>query len=634
MGGISRVVGQSFEMENYPGRQLTIGGVFGTIPENSHMEFDIIISLVSISRFMGDGTQNWMGNDRYAGYVKVLPGVDPESLAPAIRSMQERHQDMEYMEKYGMKLWYTLHPLTGLHSDQPETRRMALLLSLLAFALILTAMMNYILIVLSSIVSRTKEMAVYKSYGATGKNIMNLMMSETFVHLVVSLVISVFLILLFRGKIQELLGVTVYSLFNLKTLGVLLFICLLVLLFAGITPSLLYARIPVASAFRSYRESRKNWKLVSLFIQFVACTFLACLLVIIWRQYNKMTNDDPGYAYEKLVYASLSGLSEEERGTIVHEVAALADVQAVSTATELLFSGPSGNNVSLPGSDEDLFNIADMYWVDENYLTLMEIPLVEGEGFNPVITGVNQIIVNRKFADKLTMITGWTDGVVGKQVNISEHTDNICVISGVYRDIRIGSLVNEDERPSAFFFRSTPRNNLLMVKLHALNQSGINAVNQTIQRLQPTREIDVNPYKFSMVQLYESSRKFRDSVIIGGIVTLIISLIGLIGYVKDEINRRRSEIAVRKINGATTESILKLFIRDILYIALPSLAIGALAAYVTARKWQEGFSEKTQLSIFIFLFCSVLVLSIILSVVYLNSYRAANDNPVDSLKSE
>ena len=137
-----------------------------------------------------------------------------------------------------------------------------------------------------------------------------------------------------------------------------------------------------------------------------------------------------------------------------------------------------------------------------------------------------------------------------------------------------------------------------------------------------------------MGNLYRDSRQFLDAVLIGGIITLLISLIGLIGYTNDEINRRRKEIAVRRVNGATFNDVAGLFLVDILRIALPALVLGGGAAFYAAGRWQEQFSEKVPLSILLFLGCALAVLGIILAVVLINIYRAANANPVDCLKSE
>ena len=88
------VIGRMIELKEYPDKKLTIAGVFETLPENTNYKYDVLISMVSTSRFMWDGTNNWLGNDRYYVCVKLEPGVDPESLIPAVRKMQEVHQDI------------------------------------------------------------------------------------------------------------------------------------------------------------------------------------------------------------------------------------------------------------------------------------------------------------------------------------------------------------------------------------------------------------------------------------------------------------------------------------------------------------------------------------------------------------
>ncbi|MCD8041707.1 MAG: ABC transporter permease [Tannerellaceae bacterium] len=632
MGGVQKAMGSVIESDSAPGKMMTIGGVFKDLPENTHLRYDVIVSLNSIGNFMGDGTENWLGNDRYRAYVKLYPGVDPESLAPAIRQMQERNQPLEQLANAGLDLTYTLSPLEGAHARLPEVKRMALLMGLIALALIFTAIMNYILIVLSGLVGRTKEMAVYKSYGADGKEIMKIMMTETAVHLFISLLLSVFLIFLLRGKIVEILGVSIVALFSLRTLLIIVLICLVVFLISGIIPSILYARIPVASAFRNFKESRRNWKLGSLFVQFVAMTFLIILLSVIWKQYNLMINDNPGYNPDKLLYCETEGVTPEKRQTVLLELSRMPVVKSVATATTLPFYGASGNNVWLPGEDKELFNLADLYWVDQEFFSVMEIPLLEGSSFSGEMAD-NACMVDRKFAEKISLMTGWTDGVVGKEVFVSEH--GLSHICGVYESIRVGTIEYEDFRPTILFYRKNPAENpILIIQLHEMTPENIQAVVPTIERLLPTKEIHVNSFKLELVNLYNSSRLFRDSVIIGGIVVLLISIIGLIGYLQDEINRRKSEIAIRRINGGTVKDILGLFVTDILYIALPALVLGCLIAYYAAVKWQEDFTEKTNLSFFLFLGCSVVVLVIIVGVIITSSYRKAQENPVESLRSE
>ena len=119
-----------------------------------------------------------------------------------------------------------------------------------------------------------------------------------------------------------------------------------------------------------------------------------------------------------------------------------------------------------------------------------------------------------------------------------------------------------------------------------------------------------------------------------GLVTLIIALIGLLGYTADETNRRGREIAIRKVNGATAIDILRMISKDISYIAIPALAIGAAIAYVSASGWLEKFAERIHLSAFIFIGAALFVYVIIIGCVLFRAWRTADENPVESLKAD
>ena len=101
LGGAEQAVNKEFEFESSPGQTYTIGGVFEDVPENSHLRFEIVASLEGMSKW---SRENWLGNDRYLGYVKLYPGTDPESLTTAIREMQGRHCDLEEVKKELLKV--------------------------------------------------------------------------------------------------------------------------------------------------------------------------------------------------------------------------------------------------------------------------------------------------------------------------------------------------------------------------------------------------------------------------------------------------------------------------------------------------------------------------------------------------
>lgn len=513
---------------------------------------------------------------------------------------------------------------------------MAVMLTAIAFAILFAALMNYVLLVISSMVTRSKDVAIHKCYGATGWNITDMIFSEAFLNLLISVVFSTLLVFGFRRIVEELLGTSLSSLFTPDTLMILLGVCVLVFLVAGLLPSQLFARIPVALVFRSYTNSRRSWKKALLFIQFVAVGFLVCLLIVIGWQYSFMVNDNPGYSYERLAFCNLEGVSQSSRKALMDEIRKQGEVEDVTTCYELpAFSG-SGDIVYRPGSEDAVAHFRDLYGTNANFVSLLEMKVIEGQAFDESYSDSMQLVmVSRQMATELANAFQWKDGVVGKKLDIGGHgTDDPFTVVGVYDDRTGWARIDQEGMVNSAIFFSKRAEQTLVVKFRERNAENLAHINNVIKEFLPDREINLIDYRFSLTKLYDTSRIFRDSVMAGGIITLIIALIGLIGYINDETNRRGKEIAVRKINGATERDILRLISSDIVWMALPAILIGAGASWFASEKWLQQFSEKIPMNAGLFLTGSVVVLAVILLTVVYRTWMVANANPVLSLKSE
>lgn len=630
------VIGKTFEVQTFPGVQITVGGVFKDVPKNTHLYYDVLVSLSTFKAITGwSKDDQWLGGDSFNAYVLLQPGLSADDMLQPMAEMLDRHVDSKKLKEQGMTYSIFLRPLGELYASSPATKRMAVMLTAIAFAILFAALMNYVLLVISSMVTRSKDVAIHKCYGATGWNITDMIFSEAFLNLLISVVFSTLLVFGFRRIVEELLGTSLSSLFTPDTLMILLGVCVLVFLVAGLLPSQLFARIPVALVFRSYTNSRRSWKKALLFIQFVAVGFLVCLLIVIGWQYSFMVNDNPGYSYERLAFCNLEGVPQSSRKALMDEIRKQGEVEDVTTCYELpAFSG-SGDIVYRPGSEDAVAHFRDLYGTNANFVSLLEMKVIEGQAFDESYSDSMQLVmVSRQMATELANAFQWKDGVVGKKLDIGGHgTDDPFTVVGVYDDVRMGRIDQEGMVNSAIFF-SKRAEQTLVVKFRERNAENLAHINNVIKEFLPDREINLIDYRFSLTKLYDTSRIFRDSVMAGGIITLIIALIGLIGYINDETNRRGKEIAVRKINGATERDILRLISSDIVWMALPAILIGAGASWFASEKWLQQFSEKIPMNAGLFLTGSVVVLAVILLTVVYRTWMVANANPVLSLKSE
>lgn len=630
------VIGKTFEVQTFPGVQITVGGVFKDVPKNTHLYYDVLVSLSTFKAITGwSKDDQWLGGDSFNAYVLLQPGLLADDMLQPMAEMLDRHVDSKKLKEQGMTYSIFLRPLGELYASSPATKRMAVMLTAIAFAILFAALMNYVLLVISSMVTRSKDVAIHKCYGATGWNITDMIFSEAFLNLLISVVFSTLLVFGFRRIVEELLGTSLSSLFTPDTLMILLGVCVLVFLVAGLLPSQLFARIPVALVFRSYTNSRRSWKKALLFIQFVAVGFLVCLLIVIGWQYSFMVNDNPGYSYERLAFCNLEGVPQSSRKALMDEIRKQGEVEDVTTCYELpAFSG-SGDIVYRPGTEDAVAHFRDLYGTNANFVSLLEMKVIEGQAFDESYSDSMQLVmVSRQMATELANAFQWKDGVVGKKLDIGGHgTDDPFTVVGVYDDVRMGRIDQEGMVNSAIFF-SKRAEQTLVVKFRERNAENLAHINNVIKEFLPDREINLIDYRFSLTKLYDTSRIFRDSVMAGGIITLIIALIGLIGYINDETNRRGKEIAVRKINGATERDILRLISSDIVWMALPAILIGAGASWFASEKWLQQFSEKIPMNAGLFATGSVVVLAVILLTVVYRTWMVANANPVLSLKSE
>lgn len=629
LGGVSQVIGKIIYNDEDQKLKLTVGGVYEDFPKNGSFTADVLISMETYPEWSRD---NWMGNDRYLGIVKLAEGIDPNSLTAAIRQMQEKNQPLEKIEKSGLKLWYELKPFDKEYLSKSEVRNMIFIFSVVAFLLIFVGVLNYILIALYSVVRRSKEVGVRKCYGADIRSIYALFFKEAGWHFLLSLVLSAGIILAFSGVISNLMDGSIKDLFTPITWWVVAAVCLLVLLVSALVPARLFVKIPVSIAFRNYRESKRRWKQTLLLFQFAFSAFLFALLLVIAAQYNKMANDEPGYEYKNLVFFDLMGISDVEKVPhVMNLLKADAHVAGVESCSDLPYQGASGNNIYFPNSDKELFNVADQYWASDGFFDLMGFKIIEGR--TPVAP--KDVAVSKSFVDKIALFADWPDGVVGKNIIVTEHSrsgDDVFTICGVYEDYRIGTILQNDDRPSVRFCKSGMR--IIVVKLHEMSRESLDAVNRIVKEAELGKDVDVLSYKEEMRKEYDRYKKQKNTLLIGGMFTLVIALIGLIGYIKDETNRRSAEMAIRKINGATSGEVIKMFVKDIFGIAFVALILGGIAAYFATQSWLELFSEKINLSLWYFVLSSTALTLVIGATVVINSLKIAYANPVESLKND
>lgn len=635
------VVGKHFTLSNYPGTTFTIYGVFEAFPWGSSFHgTQMILSRCSVPYvYSYDGRGQWVGNDSYRSYFRLAKGHEAKELKPYVNKMREDHFPLKEMKNMGIELNYDFTVLSDVYTQNPYIKKMGWIMGIIAFVLLFTSVMNYLLIIVGNLVGRSREMAVRKCYGAESKNIHAIIFSEALVHVGLSVVLAAGLVFLCKGTIENFLSAPVSTLVLNRGSWILVAICILVLLVGGLLPGWLYNKIPVAIAFRGYNENRNRWKLGLLGIQFVISGLLFSLLYIVNGQYQLMLGLNPGYDYDHVAIVSIDASNRDQRNQCLAEIRRMPNVKDCSSTFNVPLDGydRSGNMVGVPGDEKNTFNIMEMSGVDDNFFKMMNIPIVQGSFFTERNDSCRQVIIDERGAEKLIKTWHWKDGVVGKQITCTGHDNNIFTICGVCRNIRWGAVETGGDGMNEFpdlYFYSAKTAYYMLVKFNELKDESLSELQSKVQAMYPNNKVIVKSYVSELANQYASQLNFRNGILVAGIVTMVIALFGLVGYTSDEVNRRRKEIAIRKVNGAKVKDILRIFLKDIMKIALPCIIVGDLGAWLIARQWLMSFSEKITMTPLLFIGVTIILLVIIGLSVIINCYKVANSNPVKYLKDE
>lgn len=632
------IIGKQLTWKIFPDFHLTVVGVFEDFPENTHLpKIDIAVALPTIGQIMGDGRNNWLGNDRYSGYIRLRPGTDPQTLEPNIKHMLYTNAPMEELERSGSQFYLNLKPVSKIFLSSEYNRIMNIVFLIFAFIMLAVAVLNYILLVVSSVVKRAKSIATYRCYGAESKDIYRMILAESALHCFIALILAVLIVFGLQDFLQEQMGHSLRALFSPTALVLCLMVVIAVAVICGVMPGYIYTRIPVTYAYRRYTENKRQWKLGLLFVQFMLTTFFVCLLTVIGLQYQALTNYRTGFEYKNILYTSLSGTQNVERERCIQELKRLPNISGVTWGYQEMFMKCSGNNVYDPQNDKEYMNIADMYDVGPDYHKVFSILILEGTGFTTELgDSVSQeVMVSRSFIDKMEKLAGWTGSPIGKQVFITEHQGRPYTICGVYEEIHLGSQVAEDfdDRPTVMFYNTHP-NHLLYIRLKEMDPEQIKEIQDIVSRTMPSQEKQVYSLDLEMANQYNMLLHVRNSILFVGLCILVIALIGLIAYIRDEVNRRRSEIAIRIIHGAQVKDVQLIFLKDILKIAIPAVLIGTAFALFASNRLLELFAFKINLTGYIFGGCILVVLIIMLILSTSMIWKAARSNPINNLRTE
>ena len=590
---------------------LLVKGIFADIPLNTSLERrpEAIISFPTIGRHL-KWNLGWQSGGNYDGYLRLRSPQDADWLNERMSIAIARHIPPES----GLELSVRIVPIHNLHVETPQVRKMIWIMFFLGIVLLFTTALNYVLVSVASLTQRAKAIGVHKCSGASGSSIFSMFMVETAIVVGLALLLIGLLVYIFHEKMEELAAVPLSALFDWQNLWAPLSVILLLFILGGCLPAMLFARIPVTQVFRRYSSGRRGWKRVLLFVQFIGAAFILGMMLMVVSQYSYVTTRDRGWRPERVAYTTTQ--REVDGNSLRSLVGSLPYVEGVASAERpILWFG--SNQPILDNQGNELFYPRNT-WFDSDFLPFIGLRLKEGHN----LTGEGQLLVNSVFCEKMN----WTDSPIGKRVN------DYGTVVGLLDSFSFADMPNDNLPVMVEWTGKTAAT--LHVRLKEPLDENLARLNEEMHRIYPQKSLVFRSVEQEMRSYAESVRVFRDVTLLVSLTILFIILMGLIGYVNDEIRLRSKEIAIRKVNGAETESILLLLSRDVLWLAIPSVAIGIGGACRAGKLWASQFSDVVPFPIGGYILVGCLLLLFIVATVVLKAWCIANENPVKSIKSE
>ena len=606
-------IGKTINIEiDYP---LTVQGVFEDIPENTEFHFDGVYSFDTRSKQYGSERGGWGYDSSYHCMVRFRHPDEREKVEVRMPEMLKK-----YIHNYkGQSEEYSFMTPSQYHLQKPESRKIVMILSILGFAILLVAGMNNVLISVSSLAQRAKSVGIHKCNGASDGHIYRMFLYESALLILLSLLFVTVLLFTFKLEIEDLSGASLKALFTWQTLWVPILVSLVLFLVIGLFPGKLFAAIPVTQVFHRFTAHRFVWKRSLLFIQFTGIAFILGLLMVILLQYHQVMTRDMGYKVDNLAvgwspYREIDKMDGILRG--------LPIVEEFCNASTIIYGGYMGQPYTDAHGKEFMGRIE---FVDEHYVPVMGLQIIKGRN----IQQDKEILINEEMVRQI----GWTDSPIGK--NLEDGKNNFGTIVGVVKDYVVQSAYMP-QAPVALmsnleWMNVLNKRNIILKEPFGENLAKINTL---MKEAFPTVDIVFRSARQEIDKQYQEVRRFRNVVIIASIAILLIALMGLFGFVNDEIQRRSKEIAIRKVNGAEVPDILRLVSGNIFWTELSAVLVGIVFAYIVSNKWLEQFSDRVSVNGGHFLVVIIIILLLIMGSVIGRSWNVANENPVNSIKNE
>ncbi|TAE28578.1 MAG: FtsX-like permease family protein [Candidatus Kapaibacterium sp.] len=652
--GVENPVGK--QLTNDDGQTYTVGAVMQDLPHNTHLPFNILISMSSWS----DSRSNaWLSNN-YVTYLLLKKGASLRSMEATFASMVKKYVaplaekvfQTSYTEliKAGNRYQYSLVPLTSIHLSagakvgelSPNgSMQYVWVFSAVAACVLLIACVNFMNLATARAANRAKEVGIRKTLGGQRKNLVVQFLMESSLMVLCALVVAFCLIEIALPTFNTLAGKELsrkmlHSSFFLGLFGGLF---LMVSLLAGMYPALVLSRyqpVRVLKGDTSSGSRNRGLRAALVVVQFTASVALVIGTLVIFRQLRFIQTKQLGFQREQvLIVKNPDSRFSQNIVSFKQEVMRLAGVQTATVTNFIPMGSVGSSRNSSPmyagKGQQGQGKIIQVWSVDADYVPTFSMEMAQGRNFDAKnVSDSTNVIINESLALSLF----GTKDVLGKQVTtqfFSSGLETFTVI-GVVKDFHYESL-RENINPLALFFGKTTGATSIRFEASAA-ASVLASVEKIWKRTNPNKPFEYQFADDAFDRIYRSEQRIGSIMSVFTSVAIVIACLGLFGLAAFTAEQRTKEIGIRKVLGASVASIIALLSKDFLKLVGIAIILATPLAYWGMGKWLQDFAYRVELTWWMFAAAGVMAVVIAFITVAGQAWRAAQANPVQSLRSE
>jgi putative ABC transport system permease protein len=623
-------VGQTFTVD---GEEFTVSAVVEKLPANTHFNFDLLVSMKSISKIV------YLGGLEFFTYYLIKPNVPFDEVCQSIRKEYTTIMAKKFSD-FGTSFDAITEPLTRIHlfskasyglSAQGSLQTVLLLVGL-ALLILLLAITNFVNLFIVQGNSRSTEIGIRKTNGAGAREISRHFFGEAAMVVVFSFVIGIATAIILLPSFSSLIRIKLEaSLFYnpLFIFGTILLIIFTIILSASY-PAIYLSRFKTIEILKKSisHQSKKSFTTSIVVFQSIITIILISVLLIVNRQSNYLKSIPAGFNPEDvMVISQANNQISKHYEALKQNLLKIPGVEMVSSSQHMVGGGTSGQGIYRFGGESKTFKSINEYRVLPGLCELMEFKLKTGNFFKENDPGNKKYVVLNEEAVKMLDL----QNPIGEKVVMFE--DPMEVI-GVVENFYYNTPAQKIQPIALTCYRDYPQ--LIYIRFDA----AVNKAKAAQLILPVFREIDPEfllnvSWSDEIYNAKFNGEKTLSRIILSStLLSLLVAILGLFAIHSFTISRRIKEIGIRKVAGSSTWSVVVLLSGNV-FLRIGISAVMALpVAWLIGQHWLESYSNRIHIGLLLLLIPLAIHTLIALLATLTISYKAATRNPVEALRYE